>query len=165
MRGLTEVESDLVELAARLRNLGPVMEVAGADTVTLIDDSFQTQSSPDGAPWAPLSPTTIALRQKRRGPGPVIPLQDTARLRRSITSNSGPRSFNFGTNVPYAASHQLGAAIRVFSGKRARIPARPFMPVQKSGGRFQLMTSGRAGQHWAAVRTSIERFILTGEVT
>jgi phage virion morphogenesis protein len=124
--GLTETEDQLREIAARLRDLRPVMEVAAADTTTLADDAFESEASPDGTPWAPLSPVTRAIRQRKRGNGPVRPLQDTTRLRRSITSTVGPKSFSFGTNVVYAGAQQLGnPSNRMFGRTPAPIPARP----------------------------------------
>jgi phage gpG-like protein len=51
-------------------------------------------------------------------------------LRSSIATGSGARTITFGTNVGYAGFQQFGT-------KRAngsvRIPARPFLPITKSG--------------------------------
>lgn len=163
--GISETESLFREIAARARDLTPVLEVAAADTVTLIDDSFEAGSAPDDAPWAPLSPATVAIRNRRRGRGIVKPLQDTTRLRRSITATGGASRLAFGTNVPYAAPQQLGASIRIFGRGSASIPARAFLPVTSGeGGRFSLMTGGRAGVHWTRVRAMVDRYIRTGEI-
>ena len=160
--GLDEAVEAVSDLSDRLRNLAPIMTVVAEDTRVLIDDSFESSAAPDGSAWAPLSSATVAIKPRRQNGKPLV---DTGRLRQSITVEAGPRSFRFGTNVAYAGSHQLGARTRVFGRKPAAIPARPFLPVVGSGGRFGLMTTGRAGAHWRAVRDSIREYILTGRIT
>lgn len=175
--GLVETEEALRALQERLTDLTPVMEVAASDTTTLIDDSFDSESSPDGSPWAPHRAATLSIRANKRRSGAsrrrsrglatgARILQDSLRLRRSITGSAFSSGFAFGTNVPYGTPHQLGASIRVFGNEKApaTIPARPFLPVTGSRGQYQLMTSGRAGEHWTRVRSMIERYILTGEI-
>lgn len=148
-------------IAARLRDMSPIMTVVAEDTRTLIDDSFQTLTSPAGQPWAPLSDTTIELNPRRAG---GRPLNDTTRLRRSITTETSKRGFSFGTNVRYAAKQHFGDPNnRVFGRARGPVPARPFLPVTGSGSRFSLTTGGRAGLHWARVRADIGRWLRTGE--
>ena len=94
------------------------------------------------------------------------PLVDTARLRNSITGNAGARGFSFGTNVAYAGPQNFGARIRTFGrGSPRQLPARPFLPVTGSGGRFSLMTGGAAGAHWTRTRSMIAHYIRTGEIT
>lgn len=164
--GIDETQQRLEEIRARLADLTPVMQVAVADTVTLIDDSFDGQRSPGGQPWAPLSAITIARR--RRGPGNGFPriLINTGRLRQSITGQAGNKGFHFGTNVVYAGAQQFGNPNNRYLGRaRAPIPARPFLPVESRGGRFGLMNTGAAGQHWTAVRRMVAHYIRTGELT
>lgn len=156
-RGIDEAQERLEQIRARLENLQPVMEVAAQDTVTLIDDSFDGQRSPDGTPWQELSEKTIARRRKGRGTGEPRALIDTGRLRQSITGRGSRRGFTFGTNVIYGGVQQFG-------GGRSRIPARPFLPIVRSGGRFSLMTTGYAGQHWSQVRRAVAHYIRTGEI-
>lgn len=152
-KGLTETTEKLKALSARLRDLKPVMEVAAEDTRTLIDDSFDQQASPGGAPWAPHSPKTIASRAKRGRSGRV--LIDTGRLRGSIATQSTSKSFTFGTNVGYGGVHQIGGR---------RVPARPFLPVESDGSRFRLMTTGSAAAHWSRIREMVKRYLITGEI-
>lgn len=163
--GIDEAQRALEEMRARLANLTPVMQVAVADTVALIDDSFDSQSSPGGAPWAPLKATTIARRRKGGGSGSPRALVDTGRLRQSITGQAGATGFRFGSNVAYAGAQQLGNPNNRFFGRaRAPIPARPFMPIEKQGGRFGLMTTGRAATHWSQIRAMVAKYIRTGQI-
>jgi phage gpG-like protein len=184
MSGVGDVQAELDAMADRLRDLRPVMQIAAQDTVTLTDQSFEDQTSPSGDGWAEHSPTTVALRMKRRNQtGPrkrrprgqraqeqrlpdVRKLLDTGRLRQSMTGTAGRTGFSFGSNVIYAGAQQFGnPENRLFGKKRAPIPARPFMPIVAEGSRFALMTTGSAGQHWSRVRALVSHYIRTGELT
>lgn len=165
--GIDDVQVQLEEIRDRLANLQPVMQVAVADTVTLIDDSFDSQSSPSGAPWAGLSEVTLARRRKGKGSGSPRALIDTGRLRQSITGQASDQGFRFGTNVVYGGAQQFGNPRNRFFGKHpAPIPARPFMPIERDGGsRFKLMTTGSAATHWSQIRRMVAHYVRTGEIT
>ena len=150
--GATEAQARLEAIAARLADLTPVMQVAAADTMTLIDDSFAGSRSPDGSTWAPLAASTVA---RRRG-NVATPLDDTGRLRGSMFARGTRSGLAFGTNTPYAAPHQMGGR---------RLPQRAFLPVELVTGGARLMSTGPAGTHWTRVRESVRRYIATGEVT
>lgn len=159
--GAEDVERRLGDVASRLRDLTPALQIAGADTVTLVSDAFASERSPDGTPWAPLSETTLA---RRRGSTASI-LTDTARLRNSVTFSTQPRSLRFGTNVGYGRSHQWGATIRPWGrGSPRALTPRPFLPVTGSSSAPTLMTTGPAGAHWDRVRANVRHYILTGEL-
>lgn len=157
--GLEETKSELDAVKQRIANLKPVMEVAVSDTVTLIDDAFENQASPMGAPWAPLQPSTIERRRKGGGNGSPKILIDTGRLRQSITGKADQRGFQFGTNVRYAGAQQFGRS-------DVNLPARPFFPIESgTGSNFQLSTTGAAGVHWRQIRRMIADYIRTGRIT
>lgn len=151
--GLEENQELMEDIAARLADLSPVLEVIAQDVRTAIDDSFAEQASPDGSPWAPLSRATV---RRRRGTGAPTILVDTGRLRNSIATQYTQRSLSFGSNVVYGGAHQFGYAPR-------RLPARPYMPVTIDGGAFALMTTGRAGELWARARADVAHWVRTGE--
>lgn len=171
--GIAETQARLDAVAERMRDLTPVLSVIAQDTVTLIDDSFASSRSPDGSAWAPLSPKTLA---RRRG-GSGNPLIDTSRLRNSKTAYGRGSTLSFGTNVSYAAPQQWGfsrsgtLARKSYSPKREAgtpwaysVPARPFLPIARGGGGYQLMTGGSAGQHWTRASEMVRRYITTGEI-
>jgi len=168
--GVEGVLADLEGMASRMRDLTPVMEVAAEATVSTSKESFDVQASPSGAEWAELSPVTEAMRFKRRGrgkgPGPQIrKLIDTGRLSNSISGESSKTGFRFGSNVVYAAAQHFGNPDnRMFGGVSAPIPARPLFPVVSVDGRLELMTGGRADEHWDYVRDVVETYIKTGEL-
>jgi phage virion morphogenesis protein len=162
--GIDEAKSELDAVKGRIANLKPVMEVAVQDTVTLIDDAFENQTSPAGAPWAPLQASTIERRRTGDGNGSPKILIDTGRLRQSVTGRANRRGFRFGTNAVYAGAQQFGAQ-RAGRSNNVNLPARPFLPIENAGGNFQLSTTGAAGVHWRQVRRMIADYIRTGRIT
>lgn len=96
------------------------------------DDVFKGEHDPEGTPWTPLSPKTIARRRNHQG-GVKI-LQDTGQLKNSLTQAGAPykiesaRGYDveLGTNVPYARIHQYGGVIKTRHAE-ITIPARPFI--------------------------------------
>lgn len=151
VRGLAKAQDRIKAMAARARDMRPIMAEGAAAIVTLIDDSFRQQRAPDGTPWEPLQPET--LRRRRGGPAGAKILIDTGRLRASNFAVSAPKSIKFGTNTRYAAPHQLGGE---------HLPARPFLPVARVGGRWMLMASGPAGTVFARIRERLRAFIVNG---
>lgn len=161
--GAQQAQQLVQDIADRLRDMRPIMEVAAQDTKTLIDDSFATSTSPEGAPWAPLSEATQTINPRRTGGKPLV---DTARLRNSVTTQAGASGFSFGTNVVYAGTHQFGrSSNRVFGKSPGPIPARPFLPITSVSGRTSLAPGGNAGRHWQQVKAMIAHWVQTGEVT
>lgn len=130
-----EVRAALAGLAAAAADLTPAMDEIGATVADHARDRFERQQDPDGRPWKPHAPATILRRLLRGGgrrtgrtgrPGfnPQI-LLDTGRLRDSITHRAARDSVTIGTNVVYAAIHQLGG--QAGRGRKVTIPARPFL--------------------------------------
>ncbi len=154
--GVDESSARLRAMAARMRDMRPILEVVAQDVRTGIDDAFASERSPDGTPWAHLSDATKRINPRREG-GKV--LTDTARLRNSITAVASSRGLRYG------AAHQLGAQIKVFGrGTSRALRARPFLPVTGVSGSYALMTGGAAGAMWARVRGDIAHWITTGEI-
>lgn len=148
---------ELEAIAARIRDLSPVLIVAAQDTKTLISDSFRRSRSPDGSPWTPLAPSTV--KRRRQGPNTrarkATILVDTEVLKKSIYSTSDKSGLTMGTITPYAVYHQFG------TGRMLR----PFMPITGSVTSYQLMTGGPAGRHWRDVRAMVIEYIRTGQIT
>jgi phage virion morphogenesis protein len=97
---------------------------AGANTADMMDEiaaamlygvqrRFETETAPDGSPWAALKPQTIRRRKKgraNRGAAASI-LRDTNLLYTSITPVADAVEAVVGTNLVYAAIHQNGGVI------------------------------------------------------
>lgn len=152
-----DVAAELREVAARLANMTPILEVVAADVRTKIDDSFSNSSTPTGAPWDALSDGTIAINPRRAGGSPLL---DTGRLRASITTSVTANSLTFGTNVVYAAAQNFGNPRNtLFGGRPAPIPARQYLPISADGSTLE------PADFWREQFQRIERWIVTGEVT
>lgn len=148
------VEAALDRLARAARNLRPAMRDIGGLLKKETDDNFRAQGRPH---WKPLSQATILNRlmgkdregrskgissvlrkdgdlrasAKRKLEGGLAILQDTGALRSSIRAHSGGDSVTIGSVLEYAAIHQFGGMAG--RGKKVRIPARPFIPVDADG--------------------------------
>ncbi|MCP2041772.1 phage virion morphogenesis protein [Neisseria sp. HSC-16F19] len=110
------VQKLLNQAAEGLQNSAPLMAVVAARMRRAVDDNFNAQGRPA---WAGI-----------KRPGTI--LQDSGRLRNSITEQSDADSAVVGTNLAYAPYHQFGTrayTIRPKNKKRlywqgARHPAR-----------------------------------------
>lgn len=90
--------------------------MAGRETISLIEESFSSETAPDGAPWAP---------RVRNGGHPI--LTKTARLRGSFRLIPLRRGFIVRTRVQYSSFHMSGTSrmvARPFMPKRGRLPAK-----------------------------------------
>lgn len=97
-------------------------------------ERFENQEDPEGNRWQ------NSIRVNVQG---GTTLTQTARLRNSIATTANEQGFAVGTNVKYAAIHQLGGTIRAktsrglifkINGKFVRkkeieIPSRPFLGI------------------------------------
>jgi phage virion morphogenesis protein len=91
--------------------------------------NFEKQQGPDGTPWPPIKPETIAARSKRKKApsGSAKTLIDHGHLSDSITYKvgDGGNSVEVGSNMEYAAIHQFGGD----TGRNGanKIEARPYL--------------------------------------
>ena len=112
----------LARLAAVLSHPDDIMDRIGRHMVASTHRRFERERAPNGTPW---------LKSARAIAEGGQTLTDTGRLRGSIahTLTDGGRGVEIGTNVVYAAIHQFGG--RAGRGRRARIPARPYLGVDE----------------------------------
>jgi len=96
-------------------------------------DRMKAGVSPDGAPFAPRSPTTIA-RYEQAGTRFDHPLNVTHRLRNSFHSEAGPDYARVANSAIQAAVMHFGAPARSLGPKSpwGDIPARPFLGISDS---------------------------------
>jgi phage virion morphogenesis protein len=127
-----EVLKKLEQLSHKMDDMTPVLESIGEHIASEIDLCFTDARDPNGVSWEDLSDVTIARRRN----GSDKPLNDTGRLKNSITSNViDNKTVEIGTNVEYAITHQKGATKGQY-GTTSRgapipwgnVPARPFIP-------------------------------------
>ncbi|QLG90927.1 phage virion morphogenesis protein [Pseudomonas yamanorum] len=124
----SQVGKALEDLANRLGDLTTPLNDIGEYLHQSTDERFRQKVAPDGSPWAPLSPVTLA---RKKGTGILREkgtLQDT--LRKQVTSTE----LAFGTDRIYGAVHQFGQK-KGASGKTGKgrsipwgdIPAREYL--------------------------------------
>jgi len=155
----TEVNKALADLTARMRNLQPVMKEIGEIVRTSVERNFAAGGR---SKW------DESARVKREG-GQTLSL--TGRLRRSFARpdavQAGKDRVAIGTNVVYAAIHQLGGKTgpHTITAKKAKalfwpgarhpvksvnhpgsvIPPRPFLMVQN--------------EDWTEIKNVINRYL------
>lgn len=127
-RGARRIEA---RISDRFLDLSPVLNPQSKKLRGVLRRNFAAQRSPDGEPWAPHRPATVA----RRGPGATI-LVETGRLRRGVQTAATRRSVRYFVTGPaqrYSGYHMTGTD---------RMAARPFLPVTFSGGRSRRWLTG-----------------------
>jgi phage virion morphogenesis protein len=134
--GLEPALRALSEASERLENPYPMFAAIGAAGVSATQRRFETESGPGGSPWP------MSIRAMMQGGRTMT---DSGRLAASIFWDADARSARWGTNVIYAAIHQLGGVIRAKDAKvlffriggqavqvqSVTIPARPFLGIDQ----------------------------------
>ena len=119
-----EVLTRLQELASRGENLRPLMKNIAEIMATATEDNFKDEGRPEK--WVDLSETTKKQRQKiGKYPGQI--LQVSGQLASSVSTAYDDNSAVIGSNLAYAAIHQLGG--QAGKNKKTTIPARPFLKL------------------------------------
>ena len=119
-----EVLTRLHELASRGENLRPLMKNIAGIMATATEDNFKDEGRPDK--WIDLSETTKKQRQKiGKYPGQI--LQVSGQLASSVSTAYDDNSAVIGSNLAYAAIHQLGG--QTGKNKKTTIPARPYLKL------------------------------------
>lgn len=131
-----ELRDELRRLEAAGEDLSAPLDEIGGYVTAETQSRFERGHGPDGRAWPP----SIRVQMHQGGQT----LVDTGRLRDSITWRATRRAVTIGSNVVYAAIHQLGGRIRARSAKALKfhipgvgwrttaavnIPARPFLGI------------------------------------
>lgn len=125
-----EVDRDrLPELVERMGDKTAFHRAIGEHLLNRAHDRFRDQRAPDGTPWQPLSPVTIAAREKARPGAPLTILRMWGDFYSSFNIRVGPEEVRIGTPaVQGAIQHFGGPAGR---GLKVMIPARPILGLEK----------------------------------
>lgn len=118
-----EVNSKLLDLAKRGENLKPLMKNIAGVMAYSAEENFASEGRPK---WEDLKARTKKQRQ-RKGHWPGQILQVSGQLASSVNTYSDNEAAVIGSNLTYAAIHQLGGN----AGKNhsAEIPARPYLQL------------------------------------
>jgi len=120
----TAMRASLDTLMDRMANRQGFFKNVGEHLLNSVHDNFAAERAPDGTPWQPLSPVTIAARQ-RHGDAPLSILRVTGGLVGSINYAADSDAVRVGTAKVYAAIHHFGG--QAGRGGKVTIPARPYL--------------------------------------
>lgn len=119
-----EVQDKLLKLASKCENLRPLMKNIAGIFAYSIEENFKEEGRPDK--WVDLAESTKKQRtKKRKWPGQI--LQVESQLASSVNIYYDNDSAIIGSNLPYAAIHQLGG--QAGRNKKVQIPARPYLKL------------------------------------
>ncbi len=142
------VQDALQQLAQRVQNPQPVLQLIGEGIMERTKERFATSSGPDGQRWQANAQSTITAYLARKGgfgkkgitqkgqalamsKKPLIGLSGD--LRREFHVNAVVNAVTIGNTMKYAAMQQFGGTKAAFHQLWGDIPARPFLPVTQSG--------------------------------
>lgn len=132
---LRDLESRMAGAADATKHPRVLMNRVGAVLESSTRTRFRTGLSPEGRPWKP------SIRVRTKGGKTLV---EHAHLRDSISHDADDRKAEVGSNLIYAAIHQLGGVIRAKAGgfltfnipgigwrrvASVTIPARPYLGV------------------------------------
>ena len=119
-----EVERRLQEIAKKSSNLRLLMKNIAGIFASATEDNFAEEGRPDK--WQHLSKVTKKLREKKgKWPGQI--LQVSGQLASSVNTYYDNNSAVIGSNLEYAAIHQLGG--QAGRNKKVAIPARAYLKL------------------------------------
>ena len=121
-----EIQDKLLELAARGVNLRPLMKNIAGIFADSAEENFEAEGRPK---WQDLKEITKEKRRKTgHYPGQI--LQVEGKLAASVSTDYDDESAVIGSNLEYAAIHQLGG--KAGRGKKVTIPARPYLAITEA---------------------------------
>lgn len=107
-------DGDVLDALNRLRrasgDLTPAMRDIGEALLNSTRERFNSQTDPDGQPWAPLSEATLA--RKTRNADKILTRDGD--LRRELSYREGPDFVEIGSPRVYASTMQFGAGKGTF---------------------------------------------------
>lgn len=119
-----EVHEKLLDLAKKTENLRPLMKNIAGIFAYSTEENFKKEGRPEK--WLNLAESTKKQRtKKRKWPGQI--LQVEGKLAASINTFYDNDSAVIGSNLEYAAIHQLGG--QAGRNKSVEIPARPYLKL------------------------------------
>lgn len=95
---------EVKRITGRIKNVIPPLALFAKKKAADIQKQFDTNSDPEGRPWAPLSPKTIALKKQNRDKI----LTHYGPMRKSIKVEVVQEGLRLTAGVPYAKFHQSG---------------------------------------------------------
>ena len=135
VKGLEELQTKLKSLQNIEKKTKPLMQTLGNILQNEIEDSFENESSPFGQKWQALKPSTIRQKQKLGKSSNILRSDGNLADKWIVKADDKKATVSNNTNkngFAYGLVHQFGTN-KVGRSKNIKIPARPFLPVDRSG--------------------------------
>ena len=135
IKGLEKLQNKLESLQSIENKTKPLMQTLGNILQNKIEDSFENESSPFGQKWQALKPSTIKQKQRRGKSLNILRSDGNLADRWIVKADDKKATVSNNTNkngFAYGLVHQFGTN-KAGRSKNIKMPARPFLPVDKSG--------------------------------
>ncbi len=120
------IQEKLLDISKKTENLRPLMKNLAGILSFSTEENFKEEGRPKWKSW---SESTKKYRKKvKKYPGQILQLN--GHLASSVTTYYDDNSAIIGSNLPYAAIHQLGG--NAGKNKKVKIPARPYINLSES---------------------------------
>lgn len=122
--GIGNIQAQLESMRQRAEDTAPLMAELANHLYNVVDESFETQKTPDGISWSP-------IKERRSDPHPEKILYAQGHMQDSLAQHSSSDEAIVGLNAtadgyPYPIVHQFGSV-------DGSIKARAFMPIHEDG--------------------------------
>ena len=135
VRGLEELQARLRMLQSWGAKTKPLMRTLGNILRNETEDSFENESSPLGQKWQALKPSTIRQKQKLGKSSNILRSDGNLADKWIVKADDKRATVSNNTNkngFAYGLVHQFGTN-KAGRSKSVKIPARPFLPVNRGG--------------------------------
>ena len=135
VKGLEELQTKLKSLQNIDKKTKPLMQTLGNILQNEIEASFENESSSFGQKWQALKPRTIRQKQKLGKSSNILRSDGNLADKWIVKADDKRATVSNNTNkngFAYGLVHQFGSN-KAGRGKNVKIPARPFLPVDRSG--------------------------------
>ena len=135
VKGLEELQTKLKSLQNIDKKTKPLMQTLGNILQNEIEASFENESSPFGQKWQALKPSTIRQKQKLGKSSNILRSDGNLADKWIVKADDKRATVSNNTNkkgFAYGLVHQFGTN-KAGRSKNVKIPARPFLPVDRSG--------------------------------
>ena len=135
VKGLEELQTKLKSLQNIDKKTKPLMQTLGNILQNEIEAGFENESSPFGQKWQALKPSTIRQKQKLGKSSNILRSDGNLADKWIVEADDKKATVSNNTNkngFAYGLVHQFGTN-KAGRSKNVKIPARPFLPVDRSG--------------------------------
>jgi phage virion morphogenesis protein len=132
VEGIDDLKAEVKAYLDTLKDIKTLYTLIEQELEQVAQQSIQSQqSATTGRSYAPLTPTTQELQNKP--PRPALWSRTLGGSPMVKMTLLGKDSAMISSQIPYSEVHQYGNPNNTLFGRKAPIPARPFLPVKRDG--------------------------------